>query len=234
MEQEQVLMKKVEHYVTNLLTFHLPKNIYYHNIAHTRMVVGAVQIISKKTKLEKRQVMILELAAWFHDIGFLSKNVGHKRLSAEMAANFLKTNKVRSSIIYQVTDCIMSTKYGAVPESLAEAIIMDADMFHISRNDYWKLNSLLRKEISSIDSSHYTHEEWYGKNLEFLKNISFNTDFGKNVLDVKKRWLIYENEQLLEKIQKSKEHLWEEPPYLFSSRGIQGKIKMICGDIISL
>ncbi|MFS4447334.1 hypothetical protein [Maribacter sp. 2307UL18-2] len=234
MELEQALIKKVEQYVTNLLTFHLPKNIYYHNIAHTKMVVGAVRIISKKSKLEKRQSMILELAAWFHDLGFLSKNIGHEHLSAKMAANFLKTNNVRSSIIYQVTDCIMATKLGAIPADLTESIIKDADIFHISQNDYWRLNGLLRKEISSINSSHYTHEEWFRKNLEFLQNISFNTDFGKKVLEVKKRWLIYENEQVLEKIKKSKEHLWEDSPYLFSSRGTQGTIEMTCGDIINL
>ena len=211
------LIGKVEKYATNLLTFHLPETILYHNLEHTRSVVEGCRIISKQLKLPRDQAMIIELAAWFNDTGFLSQPNAHEELSVKIATNFLKTKKIHSGVIRQVSECILTTKENVEPEGVNEAIIHDARLFGLKRSDYWDRNGNLRKEMSILNDKEYDHYEWYLMNLEVLKKISFKTSFGKTLLDNKRQWRVLENEHLLHNLQNKR--MLKNMPSLFPSQG---------------
>lgn len=70
------LLEKTVVYVSSELTNNLPDHFVYHNLVHTRRVVDAVKEIttSETVNISEEDAQLVELAAWFHDIGFWLKN----------------------------------------------------------------------------------------------------------------------------------------------------------------
>ena len=66
-----VLISKVEKYIFNLFSEKLDVNYTYHNIVHTQKVVEKVIEISSDLKLDKTSIENVQIAAWFHDAGFI-------------------------------------------------------------------------------------------------------------------------------------------------------------------
>ena len=87
------IIQKVENYVTSQLTENLPSAYLYHNLSHTRRVVKYVKELIEGEKVSAKNAQILELAAWFHDIGFINGHENHEQKSAEIAKSFLKKRK---------------------------------------------------------------------------------------------------------------------------------------------
>ena len=79
------LLPDVEAYVNELLTKEYPDGLVYHNIDHTRRVVKQAEIIGMHENLNKEDMDIVKIAAWFHDVGYLKKYHGHEEISIQIA-----------------------------------------------------------------------------------------------------------------------------------------------------
>jgi len=86
---ENNLLIDVETFAVNFITRNVPKDYAFHDLQHTISVVEAVQKIGAETNLEEEAMEILQIAAWFHDMGYDQGKEGHEERGCEYVANFL-------------------------------------------------------------------------------------------------------------------------------------------------
>ncbi|UII22351.1 HD domain-containing protein [Fulvivirga ligni] len=192
-----ILVEKVEDYVKRKLK-DLPKNMYFHNIKHTEMVVKAAKEVCCKVEASEEVEGVVLIAAWFHDIGYLCDYYNHEEESKIIALDFLIKENYDVRKINEVLNCINATRFGYEPKSLAEKIIRDADVYHLASNQYFDWLARLRSEWEHKLNTCLTDQQWYYKNLLFLKNHSFCTAYGQRVLEKKKQLNINKNIKKME------------------------------------
>ena len=176
------ILAKAEKLATDILKNQLPEELTYHNFEHTKKVVDAAILIGKGENLNETDYEILLLSAWFHDTGFRDTYEGHEEKSKLIAENFLKNEKASSDKIEKVAACILSTKMGNTPTNKLEGILCDADLSHISKEDYEVYADHLRTELSNVKNETYTDSEWYQNNLEFVTRHNFYSPFAQESL----------------------------------------------------
>ena len=102
------------------------------------------------------------------------------------ALEFLKKHEYPEDKLKIVTSCILATKMPQKPQTLAEKIICDADLYLLGLESYIFKNERLRAEWEEYFNLKYSEEEWYAINVEFLENQKYHTWFGKTVLNNRK------------------------------------------------
>ncbi|MEO9021892.1 MAG: Pycsar system effector family protein [Ginsengibacter sp.] len=159
----------------------------FHNLQHTINVVTAVEIISTAEDLDKKDRLMVILAAWFHDTGYINGCEGHEEESAKIAAEYLIGKGVRENDIDTIRELILSTRHPQQPSSVAAQVICDADLLHLSDADYEEKNALLRKEWQATKNESCSDEDWLKRNINFLSNHRFFTKFCRENFEKKKQ-----------------------------------------------
>ena len=149
------LIVEIEKYVNSLLSEKLHSNYLYHNLAHTQRVVENVKEISENLEVSVIDVENLEIAAWFHDVGFIESGENHEEKSVKIAVDFLKSHNLSEDRLQTITELILATKMNSVPKTILEKILRDADAAHLSSKDFFNYNSLLRKEWELVLGNRY-------------------------------------------------------------------------------
>jgi predicted metal-dependent HD superfamily phosphohydrolase len=184
----QQLLEQVKQNVIRFFKAKGDQKLAYHNLAHTESVVSNAGQIARHYQLGEKDFFILITAAWFHDTGyFTGGSEGHEMRGAEMATKFLKENQVDDDTIQAIRQCILATRMPQSPNSLAEQIICDADLFHFGTDDFAERNNLMRKEAESRLGKKITKSEWRKGTIRFLESHQFQTDYGRNLLQDKKK-----------------------------------------------
>lgn len=161
------LLEKVESYVINFLNTGLKKKFVYHNIAHTQRVVEKSKELAALELLNEKDTEIVLVAAWFHDTGYTVGLNNHEEESVKIASEFLK-KEGSEEIIDEVTRVILATKMEAVPLSILEKIVKDADCSHLGSKNYDEFSELLRKELELTKGLEFTDVDWITNNVKFL------------------------------------------------------------------
>lgn len=185
MHDNDVLIK-AEKKATEILQTNLSPTMTYHNYDHTKNVVNAVRSIGQEENLDDESLEIVQLAAWFHDTGFRDTYEGHEEKSSQIAKEFLSSVNVSPDKIEKVVNCILVTQYGKTPANKLEEVLCDADMIHITKEDYELYADNLRTELSKEKKEQFTDIEWWQVNLEFVSRFKFHTTYGKEVLTAAK------------------------------------------------
>jgi uncharacterized protein len=181
-----ILIRRASSFVTSLLSGQLPAEMYFHNLMHTQDVVNAAEEIGRNSGVDKKEMDIVKLAAWFHDTGYCYAYTGHEDNSIAIAATFLKQQNCDEDIINGVMDCIVSTKMPQLPQNLVEQVMCDADMFHLAKDDYLNYALRLRMEWEAKLPKKHTDEEWRELNLNWMIRHKYFTKYGQTVLQEKK------------------------------------------------
>lgn len=176
------LIEAVSNYVILFLSEHLSEKLSFHHIGHTYEVVGAAREIGTKSNLSDEEMLIVQVAAWFHDCGYANVYIGYEEESKKIAANFLDNFGCEKAFINTVLHCIESTKYPQNPSSLLEEVLCDADFYHFTRTNYPKYEQAIRQEFKTYLGLIYTNEEWLIKNNNFLSEHQYHTDYGRQIL----------------------------------------------------
>jgi len=170
------LLEKAENYVTELFQNTNTAGLYYHSFSHTLSIVEASRIAAESVKLSEKETEVLVLAAWFHDVGYLSTRVEHEAKSIEMTQNALKPNYI--DLIEPVTTCIAATKVGEIPKSNLAAILKDVDTAFGSAYNYVQTSNSYRKELSVLEKKIYSDSDWYSMCVAFLEKVTFYSEYG--------------------------------------------------------
>jgi predicted metal-dependent HD superfamily phosphohydrolase len=189
------LVEHAGNYVDKLLKDKLPEGIEFHTIEHAKCVVDNAVFIGENSGLTKDELNIAKLCAWFHDTGYIIKSVGHEEESAKIAGEFLTSKDVDEEIISQVKNSIVATCVPQQPTNLISKVLCDADLMHLSEDNYFERIEKMREEWINISKKKISKRKFHSKSLKFFQTHEYHTDFAKKELQPKKA----KNLQLLQK-----------------------------------
>ncbi|MBD3583344.1 Pycsar system effector family protein [Flavobacterium selenitireducens] len=200
------LPETAEKFVRNLLKDKLSDSYTYHNFEHTKRVVASALELAESEVLSDEERSALELAAWFHDTGYINGPDKHENNSALIFNEFASENRVPPQTAALAEKLIRITEMCLEPDTTPEKIIRDADCSHFGSEKYQKIASLLREEWAS-QGRVYSDSEWAKGNLEMLtKWHKFHTDYARN------HWQSQKEKNIASIQQKLKEMESEENP----------------------
>lgn len=203
MVSEEIL-QKVKKYIGSTFRAHQMADNTYHNMTHTAEVVKAVIEISKAMNISDEDTELLQIAAWFHDLGYKDICEGHEEISIEYAEKFLAENNYTKEQIDKVSALIKATHFPHTPKNELEQIICDADLQHLGTNDFEEKGDLLRKELEEKQGLRFTDEEWIEKNIKFFNQHKYFTPYAKSRFQTQKNINLLKLEKKLKKIRKKK------------------------------
>lgn len=240
---EESIYKKTEAYIRDLFQKMSSADLAFHNLQHTVNVVQHAKEIAAHHELSERDMQVLYIAAWFHDIGYLFTNAeGHEEKSRELARNFMTIHMNDPEMITEVEGCIMSTKYPRQPQNLLQEIICDADTYHFGTKEFKETNKQVWKELVARESE-IDKNAWKQQALEFLKDHTYYTTYCRNLLDARKQKNIEQLEAKIEKQAKAAEEPdgEEHGPHLnladnknLPTKGIQTMLRLTSGNHLEL
>ena len=213
-----VILSKVKEFIGKSFRDKGSANAYYHNFTHTAEVVKVAEEIAIAAGIDEKEIEVLKIAAWFHDIGHIETCIGHEDIGIGIAVTFLKENNYPIESINKVVELINATRMPRNPKNLLEKIICDADLHHLGTNKFDVKADLFKKELESLNSSKISENEWAEKNLKFFKEHKFFTDYAKDKFQVQKNINYIKLEKKLKKVNRKMEE--KENP------DIEGSIKL--------
>ncbi|NEQ54449.1 MAG: HD domain-containing protein [Leptolyngbya sp. SIO3F4] len=175
-------IKEVSDEVGRMLREDFPLLYSFHDYGHTLSVVKAANILSFYHDLTEQEKEVLILSAWLHDIGYLFDNREHEEAGAHYALHFLLEKGFSQNTSLQVRDAIRKTKLYAVPETKVQMILKDADLYHLSQPDFFVETEKLRLELYDLNVCTCSKEEWIQKNLDFMEQHRYYSEFASNYL----------------------------------------------------
>jgi predicted metal-dependent HD superfamily phosphohydrolase len=174
-------------YVTDIYTHRSKEEFVFHNLEHTEDVVEACSHMADYYELPDNERLVLMLAAWFHDTGYTTgESEGHEDVSAQLATQFLQSRHADEPTIQRVVSCIQATKMPQSPITQIEKILCDADLYHLSTEDFKARNQLLKQERENQVGHKIDKKEWRKSNIKFLSTHKYFTEYGQEMLEPKK------------------------------------------------
>ena len=171
------LTEETNDFVFDYLKQNLPDTYIYHNYTHTERVFNSVNEIIENSEFSEEDILVLELTALLHDVGYVKGHDSHEEDSVKIASEYLKEKGVDEEIIKKVSDCIMATKFDNEPKNELEKVIRDADASHFGKKYFDDATEFLRKELELQDRKVYTPAEWRNENIKVLTEHQFYTDY---------------------------------------------------------
>jgi predicted metal-dependent HD superfamily phosphohydrolase len=171
------LVKSSSEFVSKFLKENLPSEFTYHNLNHTQEVYEAVTELGKNSVLPDEELEIIQVAAWFHDAGFVKGYLDHEYRSVEIAKEYLIGIRCPRKKIKRITDKIIMTELANTPDTLSEKIIRDADILYIAKEDYFSKCLALRSEWENTGCKKFIESEWLQSCLDFISQTVFFTDY---------------------------------------------------------
>ena len=189
------ILVSIEQYVTDCFLKDTPDFLKYHNLDHTRAVVGRSGEIARHYALPEEDMLTLLAAAWFHDLGYLyAPAETHEEKGVAMMQEFL-FSACLPEILAQIKVNILTTKSNAPIATLQEKILCDADTYHLGTDEFFASDELVKRETelrTGLDE--IPGKAWISQTLMLLKKHLFHTDYCSQLLEHKKR----ENMEMLE------------------------------------
>src|SRR5580692_839900 len=182
------ILEQAAQYVRSFFSSHVNDKLVYHNLYHTEKVVDAVLTIARHYGLDDRDLFVVSMAAWFHDVGYLTGGArDHEQRGAAMAEAFLGGTGTEGPTIGAIKACILATKLPQNPTNLLENIVCDADLFHLGTDEFPSRNKLMRKEAEALQGRKIDKEEWRKSTIHLLESHHYHTEYCQLLLDEKKQ-----------------------------------------------
>lgn len=192
------IVEQAEQYISKLLNEKLSPDHLYHNLPHTLAVRSAVVTVGQGMEVSNEELEILELAALFHDTGFVKTYSGHEAKSREIAKAFLNDQSYDPEKISKVLACIDATLPAHQPDDLLEEVIRDADLMGLASDNYPINLAALRHEWKVFLNKSFSDAEWFDMNTNFLRSHTYHTRIAEQLYGQKKK----QNQKYLKKTAK--------------------------------
>ena len=170
------IVLKAKDYVSELLAPLKEKGYEFHNLDHTLDVFERATYLWLKEWLDEEMLEMLQLAALFHDTGFIKQYDNNEEIWAQIAEEWLKSQNYPQDKIEIVKRIILATiPFFNSPESIACKIIKDADLDNLWRKDCFENTKKLKQEILNIKWDCLEECSWCNNVKDFILNHSFYT-----------------------------------------------------------
>ena len=180
------ILEQAQHYVRSYFDHHVNEKLHYHNLKHTERVVESATQIAQHYQLNDEDFFTVTVAAWFHDIGYLTgEGKGHEERGARMVQAYLEGTGVEHAVIDAVCRCIIATQLPQRAVGLTEQIVCDADLYHLGTDDFNERNKLMRKEAEAMQGRKISKEEWRRSTIRLLEDHQYYTDYCRLLLNEK-------------------------------------------------
>ncbi|WP_425389436.1 HD domain-containing protein [Ekhidna sp.] len=176
---ERSIVNRVKDHVIEVLSKQLADHMTYHSINHTLDVVASAEEIAATQNLSDEEMEIVQIAAWFHDIGYTKGCENHEKNGASLAKEFLNKLDYPEEKTEKVIGCIMATQMPQNPTNTMEKVLCDADLMHLADENYFHKANLLHKEIENTKFCKIPESEWFQMNEEFLDKHCFFTEYAR-------------------------------------------------------
>lgn len=166
----------LEREVRRRLQVELSPALLYHDAAHTLDdVVPTALSLAEGEGIVGVERERLHAAALLHDIGYTRSMRDHEMVGAAMASELLPDHGFDAEDVAAIAALILATRLGHPPENIGEAVIADADLAVVGRDDFWHRHRALQRELASLGQAH-DDAAWAEIQQAFLRRHVFHTD----------------------------------------------------------
>ncbi len=158
----------------------------YHSLDHTIDVIAQSNRIARDERISERETFLLNIAAIYHDTGFLRGYANHEMLSCEIFLEDAIHFDITEAEKKLVCDLILATKVPQMPTTLLQQIICDADLDYLGRDDFSTISNNLKLEflhfgiVADISS-------WENLQMKFLSNHQYHTKSSQQLREPAKK-----------------------------------------------
>lgn len=165
----------IKEHIINFLEANLSKDLTYHGVQHTLFVEEqCIAIAQSEGITDNDDLLALQIAALYHDSGFVTTHQFHEKISCDLARKFLPDFGVNEKMIDNICEIIMATKFPHEPKSHLDMIICDADLDYLGREGFEEMSEKLRSEL--ISYNFITREtNWFSYQIDFFNKHKFFT-----------------------------------------------------------
>ena len=118
-------------------------------------------------------------------------------MGVRIASTILPDFAYNREQIARVSGMIMATKLPQTPHNEFEAMLADADLDNLGREDFFAVAERLRAEQANFGVTQ-TDEEWYNFEITFLKSHDYFTEAARSLRNEGKKRNIQELKKLLD------------------------------------
>ncbi len=162
-------------FILNELENNLSDQLYYHGVHHTLDVLQRTVELCHAEAIAPSHTTLLKTAALFHDSGFLIRSAEHEQLGCDIVCKHLPQFHYTTHEIDLICGMIRATKVPQNPQTHFEAILCDADLDYLGRDDFKRIGDTLFKELKTFNLLN-TVEEWNKMQVAFLEKHAFFTN----------------------------------------------------------
>jgi uncharacterized protein len=148
----------------------------YHGLHHTIDVWRATKRLAQEEGLSDEELLLVELAALFHDSGFIIHPEGHEQHGCQVARDVLPGLGITDEQIETICTLIMGTVIPQKPEGRMGHVICDADLDYLGRDDFYEIGNTLFIEMQANgkvkDINAFNEIQ-----IRFLENHRYHTAF---------------------------------------------------------
>jgi uncharacterized protein len=153
----------------------LPNRLSYHNVEHTESdVLPAVQRLAEMSGLADEDTQLIKVAAAFHDIGQIRISKGHESLGVGIINKVLPRFGFDNPRIDRVAGMILATRLPQSPRNEEQAILCDADLDSLGRDDFLETSTALWQEFAAAGVE-IPWGKWLENQLDFLRTHRYFT-----------------------------------------------------------
>lgn len=187
--------------VLRMLITGLDPRLTYHCYDHTVDVLRqAERIATDENITDKRLMLLIKIAALFHDTGFLFTYKEHEKKSCEIMLENIDHAVFSAHELSMIQGMIMATKVPQTPHSLPEMILCDADLDYLGRNDFELISNKLKEEFL-VYGIIKNEAEWDELQVKFFESHHY---FTASTVNKRQALKIQHLKELKEKLLKSK------------------------------
>ena len=188
-------------FILDKLKRELSANLTYHGLHHTLDVYDITKELCNIEAVDPKDSILLETAALFHDSGFTINNKEHELLGCQIVRLELPKFGYTDEAIEQICGMIMATKIPQNPQNHLEAILCDADLDYLGRDDFYSIGATLYEELKAYNVLQ-NEEAWNRLQVSFLEKHTFFTSTSIERRTLKKVAYLTELRELVESYEK--------------------------------
>ena len=192
--------KAIDH-ILGRLRDELSPQLTFHNLSHTQNdVLPAGRKLARLAGLPGEETRLLEVAAAYHDSGYLEICDGHEQVSIQIASATLPGFGFTPAQVQRVIRLILATQVPQCPCDLMEEILVDADLDVLGREDFFERNEALRQELTNMGME-ISRRQWLEEQISFLQTHSYFTQAARDLRELGKQKHIEQLRAVLTKCQ---------------------------------
>jgi uncharacterized protein len=147
----------------------------YHNLLHTEGdVLPAVARLARLSNLTEPDIRLLEVGAAFHDLGQIKTSLGHEQVGIEIMSEVLPGLGFSATDIARLTGMIRATEMPQSPRNNEQALLADADLDSLGRDDFFPTSKALWHERAACGMD-IPWRTWLEIQLQFLQTHRYFT-----------------------------------------------------------